>query len=163
MNNDTKHTGKDSPFHESRDSTMDKQLPKKSFLQKYKFHLLGGTAFLVFLIYVLVSVSGTIKLRVDGERIIIADVSEAPFLDYVDAEGIVQPFLTIKLNSLESGIVKQIVAEEGSMLNKGDIILELQNPELERVIEEQQDEWEKQRILYEEKKVEMEQRSEERR
>lgn len=70
-----------------------------------------------------------------------------------------QPYLTIKLNSLESGIVKQIVAEEGSMLNKGDIILELQNPELERVIEEQQDEWEKQRILYEEKKVEMEQKS----
>src|SRR5690554_7720765 len=102
MNNDTKHTGEDGPFHESRDSTMDKQLPKKSFLHKYKYHLLCGTTFLIFLVYVLMSVSGTRKLRVDGERIIIADVSEAPFLDYVDAEGIVQPYLTIKLNTLES-------------------------------------------------------------
>ena len=35
-------------FHESRDSEMDKRLPKRSFFQKYKFYLLGGTAFLFF-------------------------------------------------------------------------------------------------------------------
>lgn len=148
-----------STFHESRDSSMDKRLPRRSFFQKYRFHLLGGIAFLIFLVYVLISVSGARKLRVDSDRIIIADVTQAPFLDYVDAEGIVQPYLTIKLNTLESGIVRRIVAEEGSMLRQDDIILELQNPELERIIEEQQDEWEKQRILYEEKKVEMEQKS----
>ncbi len=146
-------------FHESRDSSMDKQLPKKTFFQKYKLYLLGGAAFVTFLVYVLINVSGARKLRVDSDRIVIADVSEAPFLDYVDAEGIVQPYLTIKLNALESGTVKRIVAEEGAMLRQDDIILELQNPELERIIEEQQDEWEKQRILYEEKKVEMEQKS----
>src|SRR5690554_402748 len=136
MNNDTRETKKGDGFHESRDSTMDKQLPKKSFIQKYKFHLLGGTAFLVFLIYVLVSLSGTRKLRVDGERIVVADVTEAPFLDYVDAEGIVQPYLTIKLNSLESGFVKEIVAEDGAMVCMGEIIVELQYPELVGDIED---------------------------
>ena len=151
--------GTNNSFHESRDSSMDKKLPKKSFLQKYKFHLLGATIFLFFLIYVLFSVSGGRKLRVDNEKISIADVTEDKFLDYVDAEGIVHPILTIKLNAMESGMVQQIVAEEGAMLNKGDTVLVLQNPELERVIEEQQDEWEKQRVLYEEKKVEMEQKS----
>lgn len=146
-------------FHESRDSSMDKRLPKRSFFQKYKFHLLGGAAFLAFLIYVLASVSGGRKLRVENEKIVIADVAQAPFLDYLDAEGIIQPILTIRLNSSESGTVQEVVAEEGAMLQKGDVILVLQNPELERVIEEQQAEWEKQRILYEEKKLEMEQRS----
>ena len=159
MENKSQHIGNERSFHESRDSSMDKRLPKRSFFQKYKFYLLGGTAFLVFLVYVLVNVSGARKLRVDNDRIMIADVSQVPFLDYVDAEGIVQPYLTIKLNALESGTVKQIVAEEGSMLRQDDVILELQNPELERIIEEQQSEWEKQRILYEEKKVEMEQKS----
>lgn len=159
MDNVIKHQEKGGLFHESRDSTMDKRLPKKSFFQKYKCYLLGGTAFLAFLVYVLTSVSGARKLRVDSDRIVIADVSQAPFLDYVDAEGIVQPYLTIKLNALESGTIKQVVAEEGAMLQQDDVILELQNPELERVIEEQQDEWEQQRILYEEKKVEMEQKS----
>ncbi|MDD2245716.1 MAG: HlyD family efflux transporter periplasmic adaptor subunit [Proteiniphilum sp.] len=138
---------------------MDKRLPKKSFIQKYKYHILAGTTFAAFLVFVLVSVSGGRKLRIDNEKIVIADVQEAHFLDYVDAEGIVQPILTVKLNSLESGTVKEIVAEEGSMLRKDDVILTLQNPELERIIEEQQDEWEKQRILYQEKKVEMEQKT----
>lgn len=159
MNNSTHNPQPGNSFHESSDSTMDKKLPKKTFFQKYKFHLLGGTIFLVFLVYVLFSVSGGRKLRVDNEKISIADVTEDKFLDYVDAEGIVHPILTIKLNAMESGMVQQIVAEEGAMLNKGDTVLVLQNPELERVIEEQQDEWEKQRILYEEKKVEMEQKS----
>lgn len=146
-------------FHESRDSSMDKALPKRSVWQKYKYYILGGTAFIAFLVYVLLAVSGGRKLRVNSERIVIADVTEAPFLDYVDAEGIIQPILTIKLNALESGMVQQIVAEEGTMLHQGDTIMTLQNPELERTIEEQQAEWESQRILYQEKRLEMEQKS----
>jgi len=149
--------GMNNSFHESRDSTMDKKLPKKSFFQKYKFHLSAGVLFLAFLVYVLFSVSGGRKLRIDNEKISIADVAEDKFLDYVDTEGIVQPIMTIKLNAMEAGMVQQIVAEEGAMLNQGDTVLVLKNPDLERVIEEQQDEWEKQHILYEEKKVEMEQ------
>ena len=113
----------------------------------------------MFLLYVILSVSGGRKQRIDEEKITIAEVTEAHFLDYVDAEGIVQPILTIRLNTLEGGIVKEIVAEEGAMLQRDDLILALQNPDLERVIEEQQEEWEKQRILYQEKKVEMEQKS----
>lgn len=159
MDHPTIHSESGNHFHESRDSAMDKRLPRKSFVQKYKFYLLAGAAFMAFMVYVLVSVSGGRKLRVDNEKIVIADVSESPFLDYVDAEGIVQPIQTIKLNSMESGTVQEVVAEEGAMLRKGDVILILQNPELERIIEEQQAEWEKQRILYEEKKLEMEQKT----
>lgn len=154
---DNKNTN--NSFHESRDSSMDKALPKRSVWQKYKYYILGGTAFIAFLVYVLLAVSGGRKLRVNSERIVIADVTEAPFLDYVDAEGIIQPILTIKLNALESGMVQQIVAEEGTMLHQGDTIMILQNPELERTIEEQQAEWESQRILYQEKRLEMEQKS----
>lgn len=146
-------------FHESRDSVMDRQLPKRSFFSKYRFYLLGGIAFVAFLVFVFLNVAGNRKLRVNGDRIVIAEVTEAPFLDYVDAEGVVQSYLTIKLNAPEAGTVSRIVAEEGAMLQRDDVILELQNPELERIIEEQQDEWEKQRLLYEEKKVEMEQKS----
>jgi RND family efflux transporter MFP subunit len=159
MDHPTIHSESGNHFHESRDSAMDKRLPRKSFVQKYKFYLLAGAAFMAFMVYVLVSVSGGRKLRVDNEKIVIADVSESPFLDYVDAEGIVQPIQTIKLNSMESGTVQEVVAEEGAILRKGDVILILQNPELERIIEEQQAEWEKQRILYEEKKLEMEQKT----
>ncbi len=146
-------------FHESRDSSMDKRLPKKSFVRRYRYPILAGVVFILFLVFVVTQLSGGKKQRIDKEKVIIGNVTEDHFLDYVDAEGIVQPILTIKLNTLETGIVKEIVAEEGSMLQRDELILTLQNPELERVIEEQQDEWEKQRILYQEKKVEMEQKS----
>ena len=59
----------DNSFHESRDSAMDKRLPKRSFFQKYKYHLLAGAAFVAFLVFVIVSVSGGRKLRVDNEKI----------------------------------------------------------------------------------------------
>lgn len=45
------------------------------------------------------------------------------------------------------------------MMNKGDTILTLNNPDLIRAIEDQQDEWEKQLISYQEKEIEMEQKS----
>src|SRR5690554_3115172 len=154
---DNKNTN--NSFHESRDSSMDKALPERSIWHKYRYYILTGATLVGFLVYVLIAVSGRSKLRVNSERIVVADVTDTPFLDYVDAEGIIQPILTIKLNALESGIVHKIVAEEGTMLNLGDTIMILQNPELERTIEEQQAEWETQRILYQEKRLEMEQKS----
>ena len=45
------------------------------------------------------------------------------------------------------------------MMEKGDSILVLSNPDLLRSIEDQRDEWEKQRITYKEKEIEMEQKS----
>ena len=45
------------------------------------------------------------------------------------------------------------------MMEKGDSILVLSNPDLLRSIEDQRDEWEKQRITYKEKVIEMEQKS----
>lgn len=155
MNNEN-HTGS---FHESRDSSMDIKLQKRSFLRRHRLPLLAAAAFALFLAYLIITLSGGRKQRIQEEKITIAEVAEAHFLDYVDAEGIVQPILTIMLNTPEAGIVKEIVAEEGAMLERDALILSLQNPELEREIEEKQEEWEQQRILYQEKKVEMEQKS----
>lgn len=44
-------------------------------------------------------------------------------------------------------------------MEKGDSILVLSNPDLLRSIEDQRDEWEKQRITYKEKEIEMEQKA----
>jgi RND family efflux transporter MFP subunit len=74
-------------------------------------------------------------------------------------EGLVQPILTIKVNTREAGSVERIVNEEGSMLKKGDTILVLANPELMREIEDERDNWENQRYTYKEREIEMEQKS----
>ena len=80
-------------------------------------------------------------------------------MEYVDVEGLVQPILTIKVNTREGGSVDRIVGEEGNMMKQGDTLLILTNPDLIRSIEDQRDEWEKQRITYKEKEIEMEQKS----
>ena len=127
---------------------MDIPIKKKHPLVKYRYYILGGVLFLGFVIYVIIAGAGPRRIRYNADRLEIAEVKLSEFSEHMDVEGIVQPIMTIKLNSMESGTVEQIVAEEGSMLNQGDIILVLTNPDLIRNIEDERDELERQRISY---------------
>lgn len=138
---------------------MDIKIEKKPWYIRHRYYLLGGTAFVIFLIYVISLSFGPRKLRIETDNIQIAEVKNNKFMEYVDVEGLVQPILTIKINTREAGSVERIIGEEGTMMEKGDSILVLSNPDLLRSIEDQRDEWEKQRITYKEKEIEMEQKS----
>lgn len=138
---------------------MDIKIEKKPWYIRHRYYLLGGTAFVIFLIYVISLSFGLRKLRIETDNIQIAEVKNDKFMEYVDVEGLVQPILTIKINTREAGSVERIIGEEGTMMEKGDSILVLSNPDLLRSIEDQRDEWEKQRITYKEKEIEMEQKS----
>ena len=138
---------------------MDIKIEKKPWYIRYRYYLMAGGAFIIFLVYVISLSLGPRKLRVDTDNIQIAEVKNGKFMEYVDVEGLVQPILTIKVNTREAGSVERIVTEEGSMMKKGDTILVLTNPDLIREIEDQRDEWENQRYSYKEREIEMEQKS----
>lgn len=138
---------------------MDIKIKKRPWYLRYKWYLAGGLVFVAFSVYVLISSLGPRKLRVDTEGIQISEVRKDKFMEYVETEGIVQPILTLKVNTREAGSVERIVGEEGNMMEKGDTILVLSNPDLERDIEEQRDALEKQLISYREQEIEMEQKS----
>lgn len=138
---------------------MDIKLEKKPWYIRYRYYLIEGILFVAFLIYVITLSLGPRKLRIDAEDIQIAEVKVSNFMEYVDVEGLIQPILTIKINTREAGSVERIVGEEGSLLQQGDTILVLSNPDLLRSIEDQRDEWEKQMITYQEQEIEMEQKS----
>ena len=138
---------------------MDIKLEKKPWYIRYRAYLLAGGAFIIFLVYVISLSLGPRKLRIESDNIQIAEVKNGKFMEYVDVEGLVQPILTIQVNTRESGSVDRIVAEEGTLLKKGDTILVLSNPDLLREIEDQRDEWENQRYSYKEREIEMEQKS----
>ena len=138
---------------------MDIKIEKKPWYIRYRYYLIAGAAFMVFLIYVISLSMGPRKLRIESENVQIAEVKNGKFMEYVDVEGLVQPILTIKVNTREDGSVERIVNEEGATLKKGDTILILSNPELMREIEDQRDEWENQRYSYKEREIEMEQKS----
>ena len=95
----------------------------------------------------------------DKDRVVTAEVTKAPFLEYVDVEGLVQPIKTIQVNAMENGFVERVVAEEGSMLQQGDTILVLQNPELSHSIDDEHDAWSKNLRNCQEQEIEMNQKS----
>lgn len=138
---------------------MDIQLTPRPWYIKYRYHILAGILFLALVVYLISLSLGPRQLKIEAGAYRIAEVAEAPFREYVDVEGLVQPIQTIWINAQESGSVERIVAEEGAMLQVGDTILVLSNPELIRTIEEEEADWENQQRNFREQEIEMEQRS----
>lgn len=138
---------------------MDIQLKKKPWYIRYKYYLLAGVVFVGFAVYALMLAFGPSRLRIDLETLQVAEVGEAKFLEYVETEGVVQPILTIKVNSRVAGTVDRIVGEEGSMMRQGDTILVLTNPDMLRDLEDQNDALQKQLVTYREQEIEMEQKT----
>ena len=138
---------------------MDIKLEKKAWYIRYRYYLAGGGLAVAGLVYVIVLALSPHRLRIDAENVRMEEVKHTDFLEYVDVEGVVQPILTLLVNTREAGNVERIVAEEGSLMKQGDTILILSNAHLMHDIEDQRDEWEKQRISYQEKALEMEQKT----
>ena len=138
---------------------MDIKLKKKPWYWRYRYYLMAGFAVATMMIYGITLALNSGIPRVEREYLTIASVKEDKFLEYVDVEGIVQPIMTVKVNALESGFVDRIVAEDGVMLEAGDTILVLKNPDLMRIIHDEEDEWRHQQRQYREQEIEMQQKS----
>ncbi|MDE6022367.1 MAG: efflux transporter periplasmic adaptor subunit, partial [Muribaculaceae bacterium] len=138
---------------------MDIKIKKKPWYWRYRYYMAVGIAITVLLVYGISLAVGPRRMRITEDSITIASVTEDKFLEYVDVEGIVLPIMTVKVNSLEAGFVDRIVAEDGIMLEAGDTILVLKNPELMRTIHDEEDEWRHQQRQYREQEIEMQQKS----
>ena len=70
-------------------------------------------------------------LRVNADTLTISEVTSGEFNDYIRLSGHVQPMTTVQLSPRESGIVEQIVIEEGASVKAGDVIIILSNDDLD--------------------------------
>ncbi len=138
---------------------MDIKLPPQPWYRKYLVHIVSGTALVALLVYTVVLAVSPPRRSIGKERVRIAEVVEAPFLEFVEVEGLVHPVMTIQLNALENGYVERIVCDEGAMLKQGDTILVLNNPDLLRTIDEERGQWEKDNRNLHEQEIQMEQKS----
>ena len=138
---------------------MDIKRPPKPWYKKYLIHIIAGTGLAAIIIYTIVLMILPSRRSVSQERLRIAEVKESAFTEFVEAEGIIHPIMTIQLNALESGFVQRIACEEGAMLRQGDTILVLGNPDLLRSIDEERAQWEKNRRNLHEQEIQMEQKS----
>ena len=130
---------------------MDIKLEKKkgwrAILSKKSLPYLFGALLLVLVVWLLLK-KNTTTLRVNSATIIVSTVEQGEFNDYATLNGIVQPITTMQLSPLESGVVERIVAEEGTTVKAGDVILEMTNKQLSmQILQSEADLAEKQNIL----------------
>ena len=106
---------------------MDIQLEKKKGIRrKHIPYLIGGAALLLALAWLIFG-NHKSKYNVDISKIMIQTAVKGEFNDYIRINGQVQPINTIQLSAIEGGMVAEKVAEEGSMVRKGEVIVRLTN------------------------------------
>lgn len=110
---------------------MDIPIEKKRFTPKRIAMIIGGALLIGFIVFVLLSSSGSTKLNVEKERISINTVKKDIFQENIPVNGVVMPITTIYLDALEGGRVEEKLAEDGAMMKKGEPILRLSNTDLE--------------------------------
>ena len=99
---------------------MDIKLPQKKWYIKYRFHIVGALLGVALLIMVIVVSTGPKTMRISAESIQIAQVENGVFSEYVNADGTLQPNLTLKIYTREGGYVERLYVQDGAMLKKGD-------------------------------------------
>ncbi|MBE6216052.1 MAG: efflux RND transporter periplasmic adaptor subunit [Bacteroidales bacterium] len=113
---------------------MDKPIEKKkglalAFSSKALPYWFGG--FMAVFIIWLIFRDDSSTLRVNADTLTISEVNVGEFNDYIRLSGQVQPMTTVQLSPRESGIVEQIVIEEGASVKAGDVIVILTNDDLD--------------------------------
>ena len=130
---------------------MDIKLEKKKGIKAlFRMKNLPWALGVVLIVFIgwLVFRDNSSTLRVDAQLLSISTVEQAEFNDYVRLTGSVQPMTTVQLSPLESGVVERIVAEEGTSVKRGDVILEMSNNSLSmQILQSEADLAEKQNIL----------------
>ncbi|MBR3878051.1 MAG: HlyD family efflux transporter periplasmic adaptor subunit [Bacteroidaceae bacterium] len=129
------------------DIKLEKKTGWRAVLSKKSLPYLFGVLLAVLVLWLLMKENAS-TLRVNTATLMVSSVEEGEFNDYVSLSGTVQPITTMQLSPLESGVVERIVAEEGTAVKAGDVILEMTNKQLSmQILQSEADLAEKQNIL----------------
>lgn len=113
---------------------MDIEIKRKHpMLKKYGWWAAAGAAVIAAVVWAVVS-SGTSTYEAKADTMVIGEVTEGLFNDYIRINGRIETGMTVQISALETGIVESKVKEEGAMVLPGDVILVLRNPGLRQQI-----------------------------
>jgi len=110
---------------------MDRVIKKKKWTTKRIGMIAFAVLFLSFVIYTFLLADNRSKLNVDTEKLTISTVDHGTFQEYIPVTGTVMPSKTYYIDVVEGGIIKAIKTESGAMVERGKVILELSNSNLE--------------------------------
>ncbi|MFO7799972.1 efflux RND transporter periplasmic adaptor subunit [Rhodohalobacter sp.] len=117
---------------------MDKKIEKK---KASPIRIAGYILIVAIVLFILYNYFGNDKgssVTIDRERVMISEVTEGVFQEFVDVSGTVQPIRTTYLDAVEGGVVQQIFIESGEIVEAGDTIVVLTNSSLQLSVLQQE-------------------------
>lgn len=112
-------------------TSMDRVIKKKKWTPRKIALYVGLPLGILALLGLAMSSVGSSRLKVKKERLSIATVQEGPFQEFIPINGEVRAQNTVFVTAIEGGQVKDIYLEGGEIVSKGDVILQLANPQVE--------------------------------
>lgn len=110
---------------------MDRKIDRKFWNIRRILMAVGVAAFIALIAWGIATSTGGRRLNVDRERVTIATVEQIPFQENISANGNVLPETTVFLDAVEGGRIEEIFVEEGAVVEEGDPLLRLSNPDLQ--------------------------------
>jgi HlyD family secretion protein len=133
--------------------TMDRKIKLNRWPLRRVLTYGAASLFARAVLYELIFGDHSSKLNVQVERITISTVERGPFQEFIPVRGEVLPIQTIFLDAQESGRVEEVYLEAGAMVDKGDPILKLSNPDLEIKVMDQEASFFEQLNRYEDTRI----------
>ena len=121
---------KNSPPDQDALMGMDRKIQKKKWPPRKIALIASAAAFVLIVLYLFLFQFSGSSLNVETDRITISTVEKGPFLEYIPIQGSVMPISRHSLATSEGGRVDKIFMEAGTMVKKGEPILELVNTDL---------------------------------
>ena len=110
---------------------MDRKIIKKNNLPKMTFFGLIALGAMVGIYLIADSLMVGRTFRVEESRLVISTVTSGVYEDYISIRGKVTPLRTVFISATEGGRVEKILTEDGTMVKRGQPIVELSNPTLQ--------------------------------
>lgn len=112
-------------------SGMDRKVTSSNRSLKQRFMVIFLISLLILVGYVITMKSTGKVLKVDNNRLVIAEVSLGIFEDFIPIRGRVTPAKTVYLDAIEGGRVEKVLVEDGASLTPGNLIVQLSNASLQ--------------------------------
>ena len=109
---------------------MDKPIIDDRLIKPKHWRIIIPVFIIISLVVFVLTRNTSTTYRIDRDKVIISEVINAPFQNYIKVNAIVEPGMVITIEALEGGRVESIMLEEGAVVKKGETIMKLYNQQL---------------------------------
>jgi HlyD family secretion protein len=110
---------------------MDRRVEKKASRKQLVIYAVVGAAMVAFAWWFIDTIAGGRSLTVNSQRIAISPVTTGTYEDFIPLRGRLVPRSTVFLDAIEGGRVEQVLVEDGTIVEAGDLIAVLSNTNLQ--------------------------------